>query len=844
MAYKFQTLAATMSGSLTQEGDFTVKNDAGTTGFSATAAGVVSGSGTLSAGGNLQTAGTVKFTGVADTAVAVSADSMFFLDADGLMKSERLTDYATAIAGDGLAASSGALTVGVDDSSIELNSDALRVKAGGITNAMLADDAVGADELAANAVVEASIVDNAVTLAKMAGITRGSIILGDSSGDPSLLAKGGAATFLQSDGTDPSYVSISGDATIAAGGALTIAAGAVEHGMLAEDIISGQGELAQGALAAADEFMISDGGTIKRYGADSFAKDALALTTEEAIANGDYIMFLDGGSTGETKKEALADVATLFAGDGLVAASSVLAVQVSGAVHVSSDKVALSGSVAGTGLTYTGGVDSILTLALDIDGLTALGGTGVAQGDHFLFSDAETEKKITFSNLEDAIFGNVSGDATVAAGGALTIAAGAVENSMLADDAVGADELAANAVVNASIASNAAIDLDKLDGGSCASALTDLAQGDFLYAGDVDDSNNIKNITFSNLEDAIFGNVSGDATIAAGGALTIAATSVQGSMLNDDCISGQSNLGGVGVDDADEFLFSDGGVLKALTGANLYGWVFGKTSGDVIFNAGGAGTIQANAVEGSMLNTDVISGQTELASDGLAAADELMISDGGTLKKIGVDNLFKDGPGLLTAAAVAVADDHIMFLDGGATGDAKIESIVDLVSGMAGVGLAASGGALAIELNECNAAAVNVAADSIAIIDADDSDLTKKESIVDLVAGIAGAGLSAASGQLSVQGNAVALKADSNALVEGYNYFADASSNATVTMPAAPSVGDVVTAKAGNLTSNAIITINKGANAHRIDGLEAIVLESPFASVTMVYAVANHWKIV
>ena len=49
------------------------------------------------------------------------------------------------------------------------------------------------------------------------------------------------------------------------------------------------------------------------------------------------------------------------------------------------------------------------------------------------------------------VFSKVSGDATVASNGALTIAAQAVENSMLADDAVGADELAANAVVTASI---------------------------------------------------------------------------------------------------------------------------------------------------------------------------------------------------------------------------------------------------------------------------------------------------------------------------------------------------------------------------------------------------------
>lgn len=51
----------------------------------------------------------------------------------------------------------------------------------------------------------ASIQDNAVTLAKMAGLTRGSIIHGDSSGDPAALAVGGANTVLQSNGTDASY---------------------------------------------------------------------------------------------------------------------------------------------------------------------------------------------------------------------------------------------------------------------------------------------------------------------------------------------------------------------------------------------------------------------------------------------------------------------------------------------------------------------------------------------------------------------------------------------------------------------------------------------------------------
>ena len=47
---------------------------------------------------------------------------------------------------------------------------------------------------------------------------------------------------------------------------------------------------------------------------------------EAAIANGDYILFLDGGATGTHAKEAIADVATLFAGTGLTATNSVIAI--------------------------------------------------------------------------------------------------------------------------------------------------------------------------------------------------------------------------------------------------------------------------------------------------------------------------------------------------------------------------------------------------------------------------------------------------------------------------------------------------------------------------------------
>ena len=56
----------------------------------------------------------------------------------------------------------------------------------------------------------ADIQDNAVTLAKMAGLARGSLIIGDASGDPSALSAGSANYILKSDGTDIAWAAQGG----------------------------------------------------------------------------------------------------------------------------------------------------------------------------------------------------------------------------------------------------------------------------------------------------------------------------------------------------------------------------------------------------------------------------------------------------------------------------------------------------------------------------------------------------------------------------------------------------------------------------------------------------------
>ena len=126
-------------------------------------------------------------------------------------------------------------------------------------------------------------------------------------------------------------------------------------------------------------------------------------------------------------------------------------VQVSDGVFRAANKTFLEPQVlnhwfGGTGLKTLGTAGQVIKVnsgatalewgtasaSTDIDALSALGGTGLHQTqDHFMFSDNGTEKKISFSNLEDAIFANVSGDATIAAGGALTIATDGVDIAML-----------------------------------------------------------------------------------------------------------------------------------------------------------------------------------------------------------------------------------------------------------------------------------------------------------------------------------------------------------------------------------------------------------------------------
>ena len=116
-------------------------------------------------------------------------------DADGDVISIPTGTTNVTIAGD-LTISGDDLTMGTNTSGAALIADGTNFNPVVISG----DVSIGTDGAA-------TIANNAVSLAKMAGLARGKIIYGDSSGDPAALTVGSANYVLTSDGTDIAWAS-------------------------------------------------------------------------------------------------------------------------------------------------------------------------------------------------------------------------------------------------------------------------------------------------------------------------------------------------------------------------------------------------------------------------------------------------------------------------------------------------------------------------------------------------------------------------------------------------------------------------------------------------------------
>ena len=451
---------------------------------------------------------------------------------------------------------------------------------------------------------------------------------------------------------------------------------------------------------------------------DNFGSDLTSAT----LAVSDLILVSDGGTDGRAN---IGDLATPLAGTGLEAdsntiriaaaaagnglsggAGSALALDLNelsaAAVNVANDSIAIidaddnsskKESVAdfvdainGTGIDAGSGQLSISAAQTNITSVinSSLGKIGTAADQEYLKFDTANEVNVHINNTERLSVTATGVDIT----GNLTLAGAVSASSGMTGSFTG------SFVGDGSNLTGVGFQIDELS-----NTLTAVAQSDLLVVADADASNEEKKITFSNFEDQIFGNVSGDATVAAGGALTIADNAVSlakmAGLARGNIILGDSSGDPSALDASTDgrILVGDGNDLASVA-----------VSGDVSLANNGAVTIANDAVEGTMLNTNVADTSTiELSSDTLsvlkvpnAVTFDTGLSAGGTFDgaaartvtvasaQTGIETIYNTSLIIGRAANDTTinftTDDQIVF-DQGSTEAMKIDSTGVTIAG-------------------------------------------------------------------------------------------------------------------------------------------------------------------
>ena len=315
-------------------------------------------------------------------------------------------------------------------------------------------------------------------------------------------------------------------------------------------------------------------------------------------------------------------------------------------------------------------------------------------------------------------------DATISATGALTIANDAINSAKIINGAVTFAKLNSSAYSTDLSSSATASELARADAAKAyADSILASAQ---TYADNVANGLDVK-----------------DSVRAASTANVTLATDVE----NGD------TLDGVTLATGDRILLKDQSTASE--------------NGIYVVAASGAPSRAADADQG-----DLTGGAFFFVEEGTANADNGFVCTNNGTPTLGTDSIVFaqfSGAGSVTAGAgltktgnqldvnvddstIAISNDTLIVKDAGITSAKLANASVDvdkISSNIAGDGLAGgSGNALSLDLNELTAAVLDVSADSIAFIDATDNS-TKKESVADFAAALAGSGLASSSGALS-----------------------------------------------------------------------------------------------
>ena len=219
---------------------------------------------------------------------------------------------------------------------------------------------------AATATTATTVSDNAITLAKLAGIARGKLIYGDASGDPAVLAAGSNGQVLKSDGTDIAWAADTdtGDVNQNAWTTLTVPAGTTSQ--TASSTTDSLGITAAGGMTitgGTDTIQFSSADTNTNQ-LTTFTLAATTAGTSTTVNHGDTITIAAG-----------AGITTTGTSDGVVTIANT---ETNTDVSVSKDNLEATLALMDTNYTIGSGssIDGTISGDLTVTGdLTVSGAT-------------------------------------------------------------------------------------------------------------------------------------------------------------------------------------------------------------------------------------------------------------------------------------------------------------------------------------------------------------------------------------------------------------------------------------------------------------------------------------
>ena len=444
-------------------------------------------------------------------------------------------------------------------------------------------------------------LDIDMALAGKATFSGDVVVTGDLTvtGDDLTMGTNTSGHIMVADGTNFNPVAVSGDVTIASNGAVTIANGAVETAMVNANVITGQ--TAETSLDTSNDVIL-----IHDASASALRKTTLASISSALGGITDVVADTSpqlGGNLDTNSHNILIDDAHFIADENgneqiifQTTASAVNQIDVTNAATGNAPEISATGGDTNISLKLTPkGSGQVL---LD-------GNVGIESGTIDL-KNSGSRSKINFYCES----GNAHAQALQAAPHSES-----ASNTLTLPSTGGDVDLVSTA--STATLTNKSIDSDN-------NTITNIVNADIKSSAAIADTKL--------------------ATISTAGKVALSALEIDGA----------SDIGADLVD-ADLIIVDDGAggteVKSELTRVKKY--IYSAMSGDATASDAGAVTIANDAVESGMLNDNVISGQTALAS-GLATTDELLVSDAGTIKRMDVSVLTAVTDDSATALAIAL----------------------------------------------------------------------------------------------------------------------------------------------------------------------------------------------